>query len=190
MVALSSPLADQAPMPPTWRREAVRRLGVSIPATAIAFGLLAPLIGAVITWTLLVVIPTLAAVKDVGAVVQVAVEALPGATVLAYAHAAIPAALTGAFVALLSPFSPNREQFIAGVGAIGAFSMYLVAELAANQSLPTPTFLAIIGAATAILCTMTCHHWPLMRLTARAAHRERLARERAARLKAERDAER
>jgi hypothetical protein len=188
MAALSSSQADQALMPPAWRRDAIRRLGVSVPATAIAFALLAPLMGALITWTLLVVIPTLAAVKDVAAVLDVAMKALPAATVLAYAHAAIPAALTGAFVALLSPFSPNREQFIAGVGAIGAMTMYLQAELVPDNLLPTPLFLAIVGCGTAILCTMTCHHWPLGRLTAREARRDRLARERAARLKADREA--
>lgn len=173
-------------MPPAWRKEAVGRLGVSVPATAVAFALLAPLIGALLTWTLLTVIPTLAAVKDVGAVAQVAMEALPRATVTAYSHAVIPAILAGAMIALLSPFSPNREQFVAGVGAVGAFAIYIEAELLGDTSLPTPLFLAIVGAATAILCTMTCHHWPLGRLSAREARRDKLARERAARLKAER----
>jgi peptidoglycan/LPS O-acetylase OafA/YrhL len=186
MAALSSSLADQAAMPPAWRKEAVARLGVSVPATAVAFALLAPLMGALLTWTLLTVIPTLAAVKDVGAVAQVAMEALPRATATAYTHAVIPAILAGAMIALLSPFSPNREQFIAGVGAVGAFAIYVEAELLGDPSLPTPLFLAIIGSATAILCTMTCHHWPLGRLSAREARRDRLARERAARLKAER----
>ena len=175
-------------MPPSWRRDAVRRLGFSVPATAIVFGLLAPLMGALITWTLLVVIPTLAAVKDVAAVIDVAIRALPGATVLAYANAAVPAAVAGAFIALLSPFSPNREQFVAGVGAIGAMTMYLQAELVADGLLPTPLFLAIVGAGTAILCTMTCHQWPLGRLTPREARRDRLARARAERLKADREA--
>jgi peptidoglycan/LPS O-acetylase OafA/YrhL len=186
MAALSSSTVDQVAMPPAWRKEAVSRLGVSIPATAVAFALLAPLIGALLTWTLLTVIPTLAAVKDVGAVAQVAMEALPRATVTAYSHAVIPAILAGAMIALLSPFSPNREQFIAGVGAVGAFAIYVEAELLGDPALPTPLFLAIVGAATAILCTMTCHHWPLCRLSAREARRDRLARERAARLKAER----
>ncbi|HEV7692678.1 MAG TPA: hypothetical protein VGO52_17705, partial [Hyphomonadaceae bacterium] len=186
MAALSSSTVDQVAMPPAWRREAIARLGVSVPATAVAFALLAPLIGALLTWTLLTVIPTLAAVKDVGAVAQVAMEALPRATVTAYSHAVIPAILAGAMIALLSPFSPNREQFIAGVGAVGAFAIYAEAELLGDPSLPTPLFLAIVGAATAILCTMTCHHWPLCRLSAREARRDRLARERAARLKAER----
>jgi peptidoglycan/LPS O-acetylase OafA/YrhL len=174
-------------MPPQWRKEAIARLGVSVPATAVAFALLAPLMGALLTWTLLVVIPTLAAVKDVGAVAQVAMEALPGATKAAYIHAVIPATLAGALIALLSPFSPNREQFIAGVGAVGAFAIYAKAEFLGDPSLPTPLFLAIVGAATAILCTMTCHHWPLGRLSAREARRDRLSRERAARLKAERN---
>ena len=173
-------------MPPQWRKEAVARLGISVPATAVAFALLAPLMGALITWTLLTVIPTLAAVKDVIAVAQTAAEALPRATVTAYSHAVIPATLAGAMIALLSPFSPNREQFVAGVGAIGAFAIYVEAELLGDSSLPTPLFLAIVGAATAILCTMTCHHWPLGRLSAREARRDRMARERAARLKAER----
>jgi peptidoglycan/LPS O-acetylase OafA/YrhL len=186
MAALSSSSADQAAMPPQWRKEAVARLGISVPATAVAFALLAPLMGALITWTLLTVIPTLAAVKDVIAVAQTAAEALPRATVTAYSHAVIPATLAGAMIALLSPFSPNREQFIAGGGAVGAFAIYVEAELLGDSSLPTPLFLAIVGAATAILCTMTCHHWPLGRLSAREARRDRMARERAARLKAER----
>jgi hypothetical protein len=186
MAALSSSTVDQVAMPPAWRREAVARLGVSVPATAVAFALLAPLMGALLTWTLLTVIPTLAAVRDVGAVAQVAMEALPRATVTAYSHAVIPAILAGAMIALLSPFSPNREQFIAGVGAVGAFAIYAEAELLGDPALPTPLFLAIVGAATAILCTMTCHHWPLCRLSAREARRARLAQERAARLKAER----
>lgn len=173
-------------MPPQWRKEAVARLGLSVPATALAFAVLGPLVGALITWTLLTVIPTLAAVKDVGVVAQVAMEALPRATASAYSHAVIPAILAGAVIALLSPFSPNREQFIAGVGAVGAFAIYVEAEFLGDPSLPTPLFLAIVGAGTAILCTMTCHHWPLGRLSAREARRDRMARERAARLKAER----
>lgn len=173
-------------MPPAWRKEAVSRLAVSVPATAVAFALLAPLIGALLTWTLLTVIPTLAAVKDVSAVAQVAMETLPGATLTAYTHAVIPAILAGAMIALLSPFSPNREQFVAGVGAVGAFAIYAEAELLGDPALPTPLFLAIIGAATAVLCTMSCHHWPLGRLSPREARRDQLARERAARLKAER----
>src|SRR5262245_44456078 len=138
MAALSSATADQAAMPPAWRKEAIARLGVSIPATAVAFALLAPLIGALLTWSLLAVIPTLASVEDVRAVTQVALQALPNATVAAYTHAVIPATLAGAMIALFSPFSPNREQFIAGVGAVGAFAIYVEAELLGDASLPTP----------------------------------------------------
>jgi hypothetical protein len=189
MAALSSSLADQAAMPPRWRKEAVARLGVSVPATAVVFGLLAPLMGALLTWTLLTVIPTLGVVKDVGVVAQVAMEALPRATVAAYTHAVIPSVLGGAMIAVLSPFSPTREQFIAGVGAlgvVGGYGIHLAAEVVGDTSLPTPLFLAIMGAATAILCTMTCHHWPLARMSAREARRDQLARARAARLLAER----
>jgi hypothetical protein len=169
------------------RRDVGRHLTMSVPATTIIFALLGPLLGGVIAWVLLVVIPTLAAVQDLVRVAGIIGAALPIALATAYAAIA-PAATTGAVVALLSPFSVPREQFMAGVASTGAFTAFTYATLfRPDDAFGTPLFISMMGAGTAILCTMATSRWPLMRTESRRRRRDRLARERAARLKAQRE---
>ena len=172
-------------------RNVGRRLAVSVPATAIMFAVLGPLMGAVIVWTLLVLIPTLAAVQDVVLVFEIVTRGGPAAVEIAYASAVVPAAMTGAVVALLSPYSASREQFLLVVAPVGALTTYAFAAWfrPEEHAFGTPLFLAMVGAGTAILCTSVAHRWPLGRPVRESprARRDRLSRERAARLRADRE---
>lgn len=178
-----------ASAPPVYRSAAHRKavmqhIGATLLPSAFAFGLAGPLIGATLIWGAALVALVCQAVAEPAAIPGM-LMALWGAVSSAYIAAGFPAALTGIWVALLSPFAEDRSRYLAGAACIGAVTTFLFTALGA----PIPgitggaLFLAIIGAVSAFICAWLFQNAPLGRDEAR---RTRLSRDRADRLAKER----
>ncbi len=171
------------------RRAVMRNLAASITPSALAFGVLAPVVG-------LLLVGAGQAAQLVAAVVSgevnffdaIAMAAL--AIFNAWIVAGAAAAIAGVWIAMLSPFAPKKLQFYAGVTAIGVVTggLFLL-PLPAGATITTGPLLTVAGALSIAACARMFTNWPLGRgEDGRRAEQDRLARARAERLARERAA--
>jgi hypothetical protein len=162
----------------------MQHIGGTLAPAGVTFALLGPLVGCTLIWGS-------AFVAMICQTIITPVFFLPMAWIVmnalawAYVLAAIPAAITGLWVALLSPFAPERSRLLAGAAAIGAVTTFVCSFFAppAPGLLGGPLFLALVGAVSAFLCTWLFQNIAFKRDEMR---RDMLARERADRLAKER----
>ena len=170
------------------RRAVMRRLAASVLPTALSFGFLAPLIATVIVWSGALLL-LLSGMFTNGDAFVAGLWLLFIAVIHAYQTCGLAAVVAGVWVALLSPFAPNKLQFYLGVAAIGAVTTSLFL-LAAPSSITGP-FLPVVGAITCVICARLFTNTPLGRgEDGRRAEQDRLAKARAERLAKERAATR
>lgn len=165
----------------------MQHIGATLMPSAFAFAILGPLVGLALIWGSTYVAILCQLVTSGGGDAFPALLIVWNAVVGAYAAAAIPAAVTGIWMALFSPFAEERSRFLAGAAAIGAVNTFLF--MAAAPPIPGAfggaLFLAIVGAVSAFISAWLFQNAPLRRDEAR---KDRLAAERAERLAKERAA--
>jgi uncharacterized membrane protein (DUF485 family) len=166
------------------RRAVMQHIGVTLPPTALGFVMLGPLIGCTLVWGSAFV-ALICQTVITPAMLPITLALLWHVLSTAYLTAAFPAAITGVWVALFSPFTQDRSRFLAGAAALGAATTFLFMALAAPIPglIGGPLFLAIVGAVSAFVAA-----WVLQDITLKRdeARRDTLARDRADRLAKER----
>ncbi len=169
------------------RRVVMAHIGATLLPSALAFAVLAPLIGLLLIWgsTFVAMLCTIASTGGDSA--WSAVWTSWNALVAGYAGAGVAAAISGVWVALLSPFAPDRGRFFCGAAIIGMMNGYLFvsADAEAAGIFGGQLFVALTGAVTCFLCAWLLQDAVLKRDEVR---RDRLAAERAERLAKERKA--
>lgn len=161
----------------------MRHLASSIAPTAVAFGVLGPLIGLVLVrGAALVPLASTAFTSEsqlanAGAIVF-------DAAMKAYMVGGFAAAITGVWVAVFSPFALRKLQFHLGVATIGGMNAWLfLFSDSAGAILPSGPIIAVIGAVSSAACARLFTNWPLQRgEDGRRSRRDRMARARAERL--------
>jgi len=171
------------------RRVVMQHIGATILPTALGFAVLAPLIGLALVWGSTFVALVCNAISSGGAAFPAALEQTVGAFVSGYTAAAMAAGISGVWVALLSPFSPESPRFYSGAAIIGMMNAFLFVspDAAAAGIFGGQLFLALVGAVSAFICSWLIQNVVLKRDELR---RDRLAAERAERLAKERAAAR
>ncbi len=163
----------------------MQHIGATLMPSAFAFGLAGPLVGMLLIWGGLFVAMACQAITD-PAGIGATLGLMWTAAIAAYAAAGLPAALTGIWIALLSPFAEDRSRYLAGAACIGAVTTFLF--MAMHAPIPgllgNALFLSVVGAVSAFTCAWLFQNAPLGRDEAR---RTRLSRERADRLAKERN---
>ncbi len=179
-----------ASAPPVYRSAAHRKavmqhIGATLLPSALGFAVLAPLAGLALIWGSTFVAMICNAISTSGDSVGPALRVIWDTLVAAYLTTAIPAAITGVWVGLLSPFAPDNPRYYIGAAIVGMLNTYLFV------SVPTGTpplfggqlFLALVGAVSAFVCAWLLQDSVLKRDEAR---RDHLSRDRAERLAKER----
>jgi hypothetical protein len=153
-------------------------LAVSVPMTALIFGALGPAIG-----TFLLFLPGLVAKPDGAPFIGFLLY------FFGYRFGGPAAIATGALIAIISPFIGSSKLFrLLGILAGAAAEIVWLSLLVGTSSVVGLLFLAVIGAASAAICTQIVWNWPLRRdnsLESRTRRRDRLAKARAQRLRRE-----
>jgi hypothetical protein len=181
-----------SPVTPVFRDAAHRRavmqgLASSIVPTALVFGFLAPVIGLLLTGGgQLVLLVSAVTSGEVHFFDAVAIASM--AVLNAWLVAGLAAAIAGVWVAVLSPFAPNKLQFYAGAVAIGVMTAGLfLLPLPTDAAIAAGPLFPAAGAVAIAACTRICTNWPLGRgEDGRRAQRDRVAKARAERLAKER----
>lgn len=173
------------------RNAVLGRLAWTIPLNTLQFAIVGPLVG-----TLIALLTPPFGILTIGVIM--APTLLPGfvlaSLILGYSLGAIPAALSGFWIALLAPFSPSRKHFFLGAAAIGAASswIFVVAQRPYGYS-GLAILLAILGALSAAICavlTDKLRHRPFPESRrARRKRRDQLSKARAERLAKQRAAQ-
>ena len=167
------------------RRAVMTHIGATLVPAALAFAVLAPLAGLALIWGSTFVAMICNAVTSSGESVGPALAVLWDTLTAAYLASAIAAAITGVWVALLSPFAADTPRYYIGAAIVGMLNTYLFVSVPAG----TPDlfggqlFLALVGAIAAFVCAWLLQNAILKRDEAR---RDHLSRERADRLARER----
>ncbi|MEQ1784471.1 MAG: hypothetical protein ABMA14_24230 [Hyphomonadaceae bacterium] len=167
------------------RKAVMQHIGATLLPSAIAFAVLAPLAGLALIWGSTLVAMICNAISTSGDSVSAALAVIRDTLVSAYLASAIAAGVTGVWVALLSPFTPDNPRYYIGAAIVGMLNTYLFVSVPAG----TPAlfggqlFLALVGAVSAFLCARLLQDTVLKRDEAR---RDHLSRERAERLARER----
>lgn len=167
------------------RRVVMQHIGSTIVPGALSHALAAPMIGLTLIWGSAFVAMVCQVAWSGGAGLAPALGLTWGAIVAAYTAAALPAALAGVWVALLSPFAPQDQRFYAGAAAIGMVSgfLFIRAPEDAGAMFGGQLFLGVVGAVCGFLCAWAFRNGVLKRDE---AERDNLARDRADRLARER----
>lgn len=170
------------------RRVVMQHIGATILPAAAGFAVLGPLIGLALVWGSTFVALACNAIASAGATLPAALEQTVSGLVAGYAAAAMAAGISGVWVALLSPFSPESARFYSGAAIIGMMNAFLFVS-ADNEAgiFGGQLFLALVGAVSAFICAWLLQDVVLKRDELR---RDRLAAERAERLAQERAKER
>lgn len=183
-----------APASPVFRDAAHRRavmqgLASSIMPTALVFAFLAPVIGLLLTGGALLG-PLVSSVISGEVHFFDAVAIASTAVLNAWLVAGIAAAISGVWIAALSPFAPKKLQFYAGATAIGVMTSGLfLLPMPADAAIKAGPLFPMAGAVAIAACTRLCTNWPLGRgEDGRRAEQDRLAKARAERLAKERAA--
>lgn len=185
-------LMPTAPANPAFRSDAHRRvvmahIGATLLPSAIAFGILGPLVGLALIWgsTFVALLCTIA--STAGASTQSALYQTWETVVAGYANAGVAAAISGIWAGLLSPFVPDRARFLSGAAIIGMMNSFLFVSVDTDAAgiFGGRLFVALTGAVACFLCAWLLQDTVLKRDEVR---RDRLAAERASRLARERQA--
>lgn len=169
------------------RRVVMAHIGATLVPSALSFAVLAPLVGLALIWGSTFVALVCNMISTAGASAPAALWASANAIVAAYAGAGVAAAISGVWVALLSPFSPDRARFFSGAAIIGMMNGYLFVSVDTEAAgiFGGQLFVALTGAVACFLCAWLMQDIVLKRDEVR---RDRLAAERAERLAKERKA--
>jgi hypothetical protein len=170
------------------RTAVMAHVGATLVPTAICFAVLAPLIGLALTWGSTFVAMVCNAISTGGASIPSALETAFAAITGAYAAAAIAAAISGIWVAVLSPFTPDNPRFWSGAAIVGMMNAFLFVAVDPEAGIfGGQLFIALVGAVTIFLCAWFLQNPVLKRDDMR---RDLLARDRAERLAKERASQR
>ena len=168
------------------RKVVMSHVGATLVPTALGFAALAPLIGLALIWGSTFVAMICNAITTGGASIPGALEAAFTAITAAYAATAIAAAISGVWVAVLSPFTPDNPRFWSGAAIIGMMNAFLFASVDPDAGIfGGQLFIALVGAVSSFLCAWFLQNPILKRDDMR---RDLLARDRADRLAKERAA--
>ena len=169
------------------RRVVMAHIGATLMPTALSFAILAPLVGLLLIWGSTLIALLCGMVTTAGESAWPALWTIWNAVVAGYLGAGMAAAISGVWVALLSPFSPDRPRFFSGAAIIGMMNGFLFVSADADAAgiFGGQLFVATTGAVTCFLCAWLLQDAVLKRDEAR---RDRLAAERAERLAKERKA--
>lgn len=168
------------------RKAVMSHVGATLVPTALAFAVLAPLIGLALIWGSTFVAMVCNAISTGGASVPAALEASLSAIVAGYAAAAMAAGISGVWVAMLSPFTPDNPRFWSGAAIVGMMNAFLFVGVdPAAGIFGGQLFIALVGAVSVFLCAWFLQNPILKRDDMR---RDLLARDRADRLAKERAA--
>lgn len=175
-----------ASAPPVYRsaehRKAVmRHIGSTLLPTALSFAILAPLAGLALIWGSTLVAMICNVITTGGDSAGPALAAIWQTLVSAYLASALAAAVTGIWLALLSPFATDNPRYYIGAAIIGMINAYLF--VSAPDLFGGQLFLALVGAVSAFVCAWLLQDTVLKRDESR---RDLLSRERAERLAKER----
>ena len=167
------------------RKAVMLHIGATLMPTAIAFALLAPLVGLGLVWGSTFVAMLCNVIATGGATLPDLLFASWNAIAASYMSAAFAAAISGVWVAMLSPFAPDNPRFWSGAAIIGMMNAFLFARVSGVGIFGGQLFLALVGAVAIFLCAWWLQDVALKRDEMR---RDLLARERADRLAKERNA--
>ena len=164
------------------RKAVMEHIGATLVPAALSFAVLAPLVGLALIWGSTFVAMICNAIATSGDSVGPALTAIWQTLAAAYLASAVAAAVTGVWVALLSPFTADNPRYYIGAAIVGMLNAYLfvsVPNLFGGQ-----LFLALVGAVSAFMSAWLLRDSVLKREEARRDHlsrdrAERLARERA-----------
>ena len=167
------------------RRVVMQHIGATIVPSAISHVIVAPLAGLALICGSTFVALTCNAITSAGEAGPAMVEATWNALSAAYIATAFAAAISGVWVALLSPFVPESSPFYAGAAAIGMVNAVLFASAPESAGLFNgQLFLAVVGGVTGFLCAWLFRDNILHREDMR---RDTLSRDRADRLAKQRN---
>jgi hypothetical protein len=167
------------------RKAVMQHIGATLMPAAISFAALAPLAGLMLIWGSTLVAMVCNAITTSGASVGPALAVIWETLLGAYLACGAAAAITGVWVALLSPFAADNPRYYIGAAIIGMINAYLFVSLPAS----TPPlfggklFIALVGAVSAFVIAWLLRDAVLKRDE---ACRDHLARDRAERLARER----
>lgn len=165
-------------------RAAMQHIGATIMPAALSCALAAPLIGITLIWGSTFVALLCQVISTGGAGLGPTLELIWNGVAAAYLATALPAAMSGVWLALLSPFAPENPRFYAGAAAIGMVCGFLFASTGGTSGLfGGQLFLGVVGAVTVFICAWLTQDVVLKRDEVR---RDKLARSRAQRLATER----
>lgn len=168
------------------RRAVMQHIGATIVPSALAFALLAPMIGLVLVWGSTFVALVCNAIASGGASAPATVAMTIDTIIAGYAASALAGGIAGVWVALLSPFAPDTPRFYSAAAIIGMMNAFLFVSVDAEAGMfGGQLFVAITGAVSVFLCAWFLKDVVLKRDE---AHRDALSRERAERLAKERAA--
>lgn len=169
------------------RRVVMAHIGATLMPTALSFAVLAPLVGLLLIWGSTLVALLCGMVTTAGESAWPALWTIWNAVVAGYLGAGMAAAISGVWVALLSPFSPDRPRFFSGAAIIGMMNGFLFVSTDADAAgiFGGQLFVALTSAVACFLCAWLLQDVVLKRDEVR---RDRLAAERAERLAKERKA--
>lgn len=167
------------------RKAVMQRIRATLLPSAFGFAVLAPLAGLTLIWGSNLVAMIGDAISTSGKSIGAARAAIWDTLLGAYVAAGVAAAITGVWVALLSPFAADNPRFYIGAAIVGMLNTYLFVSIPAG----TPAlfggqlFLSLVGAVSAFVVAWLLQNPVLNRDE---AHRDHLARERAERIARER----
>jgi len=162
------------------RRVVMQHIGATIVPCAISYAIVAPLAGLALVCGSAFVALTCNAITSAGDAAPAIVEATWNALSAAYIATAFAAAISGVWVALLSPFAPESSPFHAGAAAIGMVNAFLFASAPESAGLFSgQLFCAVVGGVTGFLCAWLFRDNILRREEMR---RDTLSRDRADRI--------
>jgi hypothetical protein len=170
------------------RKAVMAHVGATLAPTALCFAVLAPLIGLALICGSTFVAMIRNAISTGGTSVSSALESSIAAIASAYAAAAMAAAISGVWVAMLSPFTPDNPRFWSGAAIIGMMNAFLFVNVDPEAGIfGGQLFMALVGAVSIFLCAWFLQNPILKRDDMR---RDLLARDRADRLAKERASQR
>jgi hypothetical protein len=167
------------------RKAVMQHIRATLLPSAFGFAVLAPLAGLTLIWGSTVVAMICNAISTGGNSVGPALVAIWDTLLGAYLAAGVAAAITGIWLALLSPFAIDNPRYYVGATIIGMMNAFLFVTVPAQ----TPAlfggklFVALVGAMSAFVVAWLLQNTVLKRDEAR---RDHMSRERAERLAKER----
>lgn len=168
---------------PAHRRAVLEHIRATLLPSALAFGVLTPLIGLGLIWGSTFVALALSAITSAGAAGAV-VAAAWSAVLAAYASAALAAAISGVWIAVMSPFMPENPRFWSSAAIVGMMNAFLFVNVGEEAGVfGGKLFLALTGAVSVFITAWLLKNSILKRNESR---RDTLARDRADRLAKER----